>query len=218
MYLYHSELDIKRANVTAVQSEWHAVLVNFTQEYVAAMMHADYAMVVDTICSREIELNCMLSLISDPNVSSSWKGKAFIRPGEALASLDVPALHQHTHRIMDRRIRFEQSVSYWVGVLEALAARRSRLLVVTPFPLSIARQAPKLQHIHPGANLSGLSIRVLGVPISYSWNMLNVADTRRDGNWSATLSRLKLSDEWDPARNDVAFLGCGAYGLPLAAH
>ena len=30
--------------------------------------------------------------------------------------------------------------------------------------------------------------------------------------------RLKSSPEWDVQRNDVALLGCGAYGLPLALH
>ena len=64
--------------------------------------------------------------------------------------------------------------------------------------------------------MSGLRVRVLGVPISYSWNMLNLADAALARNWSGTLERLKASDEWH--RSNVAFLGCGSYGLPLAAH
>ena len=35
-------------------------------------------------------------------------------------------------------------------------------------------------------------------------------------SWAAALDRLKRSPEWHPRRNQLALLGCGAYGLPLA--
>ena len=39
-----------------------------------------------------------------------------------------------------------------------------------------------------------------------------------DDDWLGTLRELKGSDEWNPRRSQLALLGCGAYGLPLAAH
>ena len=137
-----------------------------------------------------------------------------------LATLD-PALRSRNpdlHRLssLGKLIHYYYRLDEWLAILEGLAFARSRLLVVTGFPLSIKAQLPKLDRIHPGYNLSGLSIRVLGTPLSYSWNQRQPAELTP--SWEANLDVLKASNEWDPALSDVAFLGCGAYGLPLQHH
>ena len=38
----------------------------------------------------------------------------------------------------------------------------------------------------------------------------------KDENYATNLDKLQASPEWDPRRSDVAILGCGALGLPLA--
>jgi len=105
-------------------------------------------------------------------------------------------------------------VNELLDLLQELSQRRARLLVVTSFPLSVRRQLPSLRSIHPTMDLSGLSIRVLGAPQAYSWNK----EGQLHADWVQSLNSLEESPEWDPAINQVALLGCGAFGMPLAAH
>ena len=87
---------------------------------------------------------------------------------------------------------------------------------MTGFPLTIQRQLKVgLARIHPTHNLSGLTFRLLPTPQSFSWNR-EALDAIEDVDWVKALLRLQESREWDRKRNDVALLGCGAYGLPLA--
>ena len=180
------------------------MLEDFAIQYVAAFIDADLDLIDEWICLREISMLCM---ISRTNLTKT--------PLRGLLPAGQTSLNRAATRLMSRRIRYYRTLEEWVALLEGLARRRARVLVVTSFPASVATQIPRLAAVHPLANLSGLAVRVLGVPISYSWNEQNVPGLRQDGNWSATLRRLKASAEWDPDRNDVALLGCAAYGLPL---
>ena len=78
-------------------------------------------------------------------------------------------------------------------------------------------QLSKLRKVHPARDLSQLQVRVLGVPMAFSWNR-ELVFRLKGQTWATTLDQLKASDEWDRSRNRVAILGCGAYGLPLANH
>ena len=40
----------------------------------------------------------------------------------------------------------------------------------------------------------------------------------KDENYATNLDRMMASSEWDPSLNDVALLGCGPLGMPLALH
>ena len=137
-----------------------------------------------------------------------------------LATLDsaLRSRNPDLHRLssLSKLTHYYYKLDEWLAVLQALARARSRLLIVTGFPLSIRAQIPKLPLIHPAYNLSGLSFRVLGTPLSYAWNQRQPPELTP--SWEANLDALKASREWDPSRNDVAFLGCGAYGLPLQHH
>ena len=41
---------------------------------------------------------------------------------------------------------------------------------------------------------------------------------RRAHDWLDVLEALKTSHHWNRSRSQVAFLGCGAYGMPLGRH
>ena len=111
-----------------------------------------------------------------------------------------------------------------LDLAEALARRRARVLVVSPWASSIARNLPNLHLIHPSRNLTGLRVRVLRAPLTYTptWHAFSIAN--KLFNWTDALAALKnaASHEWSlgtrRARSHVVLLGCGAYGMPLAAH
>ena len=133
-------------------------------------------------------------------------------------------------------IYYNESLSYWRDLMQALAIRKTRLLVVSPFVDTIAAHLPRLSRIHPDHNLTGLEVRLLRTPQSFGW-AADVASRRDDGarqrqwavpsaegervspkDWLHSFTQLKASAEWDADRSEVALLGCGGYGMPLAAH
>ena len=118
-------------------------------------------------------------------------------------------------------VDYDVSLDHWLGVLEALSRSRTRLLIVTGFASTVQYQIPRLRLVHPNYDLSGLQIRVLAAPMTFprlATSEWPLEVDPKDENFGARLDRLRASSEWDPSRNDVAFLGCGALGLPLARH
>ena len=91
---------------------------------------------------------------------------------------------------------------------EALAGQR--VLVVHPFATSIQRQWLRRERLFPGtAVLPEFALQVLQPPLTLA------GGTSGFSSWSAALDELiARTQERD---FDVALLGCGAYGLPLAA-
>ena len=58
-------------------------------------------------------------------------------------------------------------------------------------------------------------IQVLGTPQAFGWNPAG----QRHADWTQALAALEASAEWDAASgNQLALLGCGAFGMPLAHH
>ena len=98
--------------------------------------------------------------------------------------------------------------------LVELAKRRARILLVTGFAASIHRQLPRLATVHPDLELAPLRVRLLRTPL----DAFREPRHREYPDWAAALAALEASDEWDATRSDVALLGCGAFGMPLAAH
>ena len=122
-------------------------------------------------------------------------------------------------RNIDNVIAYNTSLDYWLDVLETLSQARAHVLIVTSFAASVRHQIPKLPLIHPRHNLSGLSIRVMAAPIHFpmhgtpDWPL---PDHKKDFTYATSLDRLMASREWDANLNQVAFLGCGPMGLPVA--
>jgi hypothetical protein len=101
-----------------------------------------------------------------------------------------------------------------LALLVELAKRRARILLVTGFAASIHRQLPRLATVHPDLELAPLRVRLLRTPL----DAFREPRHREYPDWAAALAALEASDEWDATRSDVALLGCGAFGMPLAAH
>ena len=106
------------------------------------------------------------------------------------------------------------SIDHFLALLEELSRRQARVLIVSGFPLSVRRQVHNLQRVHPTLNLGGLTIRVLGSPMSHEWNPGGM----QHSDWVESLAALQASTEWNASINQVALLGCGAFGMPLASH
>lgn len=119
---------------------------------------------------------------------------------------------------LSRLITYYYNLHDWLTVMEALALAGTRLLVASGFPKTVRRQLGKLALIHPAYNLSGLRVRLLSTPQSYTWNYAHMADPTTADHWGGQLERLKNSTEWREGHSQVALLACGAYGLPLARH
>ena len=100
-------------------------------------------------------------------------------------------------------------------LMHELAKLRARVLLVTGFPSSMHRQLARLPLIHPSLpHLSQLQYRILGTPL----DGFESPERRQHSDWAKALDALMSSPEWNSSRSDVALLGCGAFGMPLAAH
>jgi hypothetical protein len=113
-------------------------------------------------------------------------------------------------------VPYRETLPHWRDFLSELSRLQARLLVVSPFTDSIARNLPHLSQIHPSHNLSGLRVRLLRTPQTFTF--MNRASNGSNITWLQTLERIRSSTEWDPRRSQVVLLGCGGYGMPLAAH
>lgn len=119
--------------------------------------------------------------------------------------------------LIEYKVDDVDSHKWWLQFLATLERRSARLLVVTPFVDTVLAQLPKLDRIHPGHNLTRLAnrIRLLRTPQYFAWAR---GTDRLNASWFDVLASLRSSPLFDPSQSDVVLLGCGAYGMPLAAH
>lgn len=102
---------------------------------------------------------------------------------------------------------FNQKKS-WTSALEG-----KRVLVVSPFSDTIISQYnTSRNHLFPGTNIlpKFKSLSVVKAVQSIAGNAVGFDSWFHALNW--------MKDEMDKVDYDVAILGCGAYGMPLAAH
>lgn len=189
------------------RSEMGLAMQRFFDEYLRALVAQDREMFWDDQCQATLVLRCRLSQLG---------ADAKVRRAQPALAANAEALSQ-----MRGMLHYNLSLGFWLEMLESFARRRARLLIVTGFAASVERQIPRLHHIHPRRNLSGLTFRVLAAPMQTprmgtpGWPL--PADPRQE-NYAAHLDKMTASAEWDPNLNDVALLGCGPLGLPLARH
>lgn len=90
-----------------------------------------------------------------------------------------------------------------------LALEGKKVLVVHPFVESIKQQYARKDRLFPHPVLPDFQLQVLPAVMSHAGNS-------RFADWFEALAFME--QEIDQADFDVALLGCGAYGFPLAAH
>ena len=93
----------------------------------------------------------------------------------------------------------------WTHALEG-----KRVVVIHPFYQSINSQYKRKSKIFPNGFLPDFSLRVIPAVQSIGGKHSNYS------NWFEALEWMK--NELDKESYDIALLGCGAYGFPLAAH
>ncbi|SHI71241.1 hypothetical protein SAMN05444350_10694 [Bacteroides stercorirosoris] len=114
---------------------------------------------------------------------------------------------QHTYKI-----DFEPYNPFWSNTPWTVALENQKVLVVHPFAETIQKQYLRKELIHkdsrilPTFNLQTIqAIQTIGNRIDSRFN-----------TWFDALEFMK--SEIDKRDYDICLLGCGAYGLPLAAH
>ena len=199
-------------SLVANTSQLPETLLRAALEYTSALGAADFELHWDEQSQETLFMRCdLLRLARSPRIA------AYSPPlAAALASLP---------RTFGRMIHYDARLTYWLDVLEALSRRRARLLVVTGFAESVRKQLPRLHLIHPSRNLSGLRIRVLAAPLLFPAPIghsptpaFPQRSNPNDEAYGAFLDELYSSGEWDSRLNEVAILGCGWFGMPLAHH
>ena len=193
-------------------TELPRALHRFLTEYSRALTAADFELLWDEQAFDMLTPRCRMAQLATQSALVGYS------PGFA-SSMELLSRVSHV-------VSYNISLDYWLDVLEALSRRRARLLVVTGFAASITHQIPRLDRIHPKRNLSGLSFRVLATPMQFprmstpGWPLGPPGPSSfPKENYLANLERLLASPQWDDTRSgDVALLGCGPIGLPLARH
>jgi hypothetical protein len=84
------------------------------------------------------------------------------------------------------------------------------VLVIHPFAASIEAQYRKRELLFKDDLLPGFALKTIKAVQSIAGEATEFAD------WFAALDSMK--QQMDRADYDIALIGCGAYGLPLAAH
>ena len=165
-------------------------LSDFIAIYVDAIRHADWLQFTCLQCREQLTFLCHFHLL-----------ERFFRPPNKL-------------------VRYvEDTMEFWRRFLAELSNAKASILVVTPLVDSIKANLPNLNAIHPGYNISGATFRFLRTPMSFGWASSSTGSRHEKmANWITSLEELKRSPEWGRQRSTVALLGCGAYGMPLAAH
>ena len=143
---------------------------------------------------------------------------AAARLGSALEAVDLLALWDSPYQArltaqlahLPERCSLAALEPWWQPSPWSAALAGQRVLVVHPFAESIQSQWQRREHLFPGtAVLPEFALQVLKPPLTLA------GGTAGFPSWSAALDDLiARSQERD---FDVALLGCGAYGLPLAA-
>ena len=186
-----------------------SALHRFLLEYTRALASADVEMAWDEQCEATFLMRCQLEQLA----RSAPLARYSLPLVRALGALPPT---------FSRMVHYNTSVSYWLDVLEELSRRKARLLVVTGFAESVRYQIPQLQRVHPSRDLSGLRIRVLAAPLVFPGFGHSPTpgfprpERQEDEHYAHYLDEMRASREWDPALNEVALLGCGFFGMPLA--
>lgn len=129
--------------------------------------------------------------------------------------IDMLACHQYYEKFMPlrpdiRRIQLEMLYPFFVERPWTQALTGKKVLVVHPFEYTIKRQYIRKDDVFPQKILPDFELITLKAVQSAA-----ESDTRFN-SWFEALSYMKSKiSELD---FDICILGCGAYGLPLAAH
>jgi hypothetical protein len=143
---------------------------------------------------------------------------AALRLGSALEAVDLLALWDSPYQArltaqlkpLPARCSLAALEPWWSSNPWSAALAGQRVLVVHPFAESIEAQWQRREHLFPGtAVLPQFELQVLKPPLTLA------GATAGFPSWSAALDDLIARSQ--ALDFDVALVGCGAYGLPLAA-
>lgn len=180
-------------------------VVQASRDYSNAVADADVEQLWDTQCMDHLNARCY----HEYKVRLPRNARSLV-PQQTSAALGR----------IDHMISYNMSLGFWLPVLELLARHRTRVLVVSGFAASIEHQIPKLSLIHPNYDLSGLTFRVVAAPMQCPDTMSTpgwpMPEDPTENTWARNLARLRANPEWDARRNDIAIIGCGPMGMPVA--
>ena len=110
------------------------------------------------------------------------------------------------------KIDFEPYNPFWSDVPRTAALENKKVLVVHPFAETIQKQYLRKELIHKDP-------RVLPTFDLQTIKAIQTIGNQGDGRFETWFDALEfMKNEIDKMDYDVCLLGCGAYGMPLAAH
>ena len=110
------------------------------------------------------------------------------------------------------KIDFEPYNPFWSDVPWTAALENKKVLVVHPFAKTIQKQYLRKELIHKDP-------RVLPTFDLQTIKAIQTIGNQGDGRFETWFDALEfMKNEIDKMDYDVCLLGCGAYGMPLAAH
>lgn len=110
------------------------------------------------------------------------------------------------------KIDFEPYNPFWSDVPWTAALENKKVLVVHPFAETIQKQYLRKELIHKDP-------RVLPTFDLQTIKAIQTIGNQGDGRFETWFDALEfMKNEIDKMDYDVCLLGCGAYGMPLAAH
>ena len=110
------------------------------------------------------------------------------------------------------KIDFEPYNPFWSDVPWTAALENKKVLVVHPFAETIQKQYLRKELIHKDP-------RVLPTFALQTIKAIQTIGNQGDGRFETWFDALEfMKNEIDKMDYDVCLLGCGAYGMPLAAH
>lgn len=110
------------------------------------------------------------------------------------------------------KIDFEPYNPFWSDVPWSAALENKKVLVVHPFAETIQKQYLRKELIHKDP-------RVLPTFDLQTIKAIQTIGNQGDGRFETWFDALEfMKNEIDKMDYDVCLLGCGAYGMPLAAH
>ena len=130
--------------------------------------------------------------------------------------IDMLACHQYYEKFMPlrddiKRVQLEMLYPFFVERPWTRILKGKKVLVVHPFVDTIKSQYQKREHLFSNPDvLPKFELKTLKA-------VQTIAGTKSEfASWFDALKYME--DEIDKIDFDIAIIGCGAYGLPLAAH
>lgn len=111
-----------------------------------------------------------------------------------------------------KRVKLKNLEPFWAKEPWTKHLKGKRVLIVHPFAKTIESQYAKREHLFANPDILPpfASLRIVKAVQSLGNN---------SNGFNTWLDALKyMEDEMDKADYDIAIIGCGAYGMPLAAH